>query len=145
MPLSGGRRIKRSIYLDLHSIKFCSEEMLERFKEIQLIADYVKSREEEIDRHNHDLQVHSSNKVYGRRMTNIGVFRAYVEAYLKALPMISSNMTFLVRQLTPDEIGLPLEIYVFSKETEWGKYEKIQADLFDHILSVVSQFDLCLF
>ena len=145
MNLSGGRRIKRYVNIDLGSIKFCSNEMLERFKRIQLISQYIQNRQEEILVYNKKHQVDESTLVNGRRLTNIGVFRSYVEAYLRQHPMIHKDMTFLIRQLSPSENGLPIEIYVFCKDTNWTAYEAIQADIFDHILAVVPEFDLRVF
>jgi len=145
MNLSGGRRIKRYVNIDLGSIKFCSSEMLEQFKRIQLISQYIQNRQEEILVYNKKHHVDESTLVNGRRLTNIGVFRSYVEAYLRQHPMIHKDMTFLIRQLSPSENGLPIEIYVFCKDTNWTAYEAIQADIFDHILAVVSEFDLRVF
>ena len=145
MNLSGGRRIKRYVNIDLGSIKFCSSEMLEQFKRIQLISQYIQNRQEEILVYNKKHQVDGSTLVNGRRLTNIGVFRSYVEAYLRQHPMIHKDMTFLIRQLSPSENGLPIEIYVFCKDTNWTAYEAIQADIFDHILAVVPEFDLRVF
>ena len=145
MNLSGGRRIKRYVNIDLGSIKFCSSEMLEQFKRIQLISQYIQNRQEEILVYNKKHQVDESTLVNGRRLTNIGVFRSYVETYLRQHPMIHKDMTFLIRQLSPSENGLPIEIYVFCKDTNWTAYEAIQADIFDHILAVVPEFDLRVF
>lgn len=145
MNLSGGRRIKRYVNIDLGSIKFCSSEMLKQFKRIQLISQYIQNRQEEILVYNKKHQVDESTLVNGRRLTNIGVFRSYVEAYLRQHPMIHKDMTFLIRQLSPSENGLPIEIYVFCKDTNWTAYEAIQADIFDHILAVVPEFDLRVF
>ena len=145
MNLSGGRRIKRYVNIDLGSIKFCNSEMLVRFKSIQLISQYIQNRQEEILVYNKKHQVDESTLVNGRRLTNIGVFRSYVEAYLRQHPMIHNDMTFLIRQLSPRENGLPIEIYVFCKNTNWTAYEAIQADIFDHILAVVPEFDLRVF
>jgi len=145
MSESGGRRIKRSINLDMTSIRFCTQEMIDRFKKIQYINDYVDKKIEELNNHNKEHNVDESILVNGRHMTNIGTFRAYVVAYLKNHPKIHQNMTFLVRQLKPTEHGLPLEIYVFSNDQAWANYEAIQADIFDHILAVIPEFDLCVF
>ena len=145
MNLSGGRRIKRFVYIDLGSIKFCSSEMLERFKLIQLISKTIQDRQQEITDYNKLHNVDESTLVNGRRLTNIGVFRSYVEAYLQQHPMIHQEMTFIVRQLSPGEKGLPIEIYVFCKDTNWTAYESVQADIFDHILAVVPEFDLQVF
>ena len=145
MNLSGGRRIKRFVYIDLGSIKFCSSEMLERYKLIQLISKTIQDRQQEILEYNKHHNVDESTMVNGRRLTNIGVFRSYVEAYLRNHQMIHQEMTFIVRQLSPGEKGLPIEIYVFCKDTNWTAYESVQADIFDHILAVVSEFDLQVF
>ena len=145
MNLSGGRRIKRFVYIDLGSIKFCSSEMLERFKLIQLISKTIQDRQQEILEFNKQNNVDESTLVNGRRMTNIGIFRSYVEAYLRNHPMIHQEMTFIVRQLSPGEKGLPIEIYVFCKDTNWNAYESVQADIFDHIMAVVPEFDLHIF
>jgi len=145
MNLSGGRRIKRFVYIDLGSIKFCSSEMLDRFKQIQLISKTIQDRQQEILEYNKLHNVDESTLVNGRRLTNIGVFRSYVEAYLRNHPMIHQEMTFIVRQLSPGEKGLPIEIYVFCKDTNWTAYESVQADIFDHIMAVVPEFDLNVF
>ena len=145
MNLSGGRRIKRYVNIDLSSIKFCDTEMLERFTKIQLITNAIQDRQAEIKASNEEKNVDESTIVNGRRLTNIGIFRAYVDAYLRQHPQISNQMTFLVRQLSPRENGLPIEIYVFCKETNWNIYEAVQADIFDHILAVVPEFDLRVF
>ena len=145
MQESGGRRIKRSVFLDMNSITFCSDEMLARFAKIELVRDYLQNRQEEINRHNQEKNIDTTLPVNGRRQTNIGVFRAYVVAYLKAHPMIHQEMTFLVRHLAPTAQGLPLEIYVFSRDQVWANYEAIQADIFDHILASLPLFDLRVF
>lgn len=142
MSESGGRRIKRSLLIDLHSIRFVDEEMLGRFKKIQHIREHLERKLEETRRFNEEQGADLSSLVNGRHLTNIGTFRAYVEAYLRNHPDIRQDMTFLVRQLPPVEKGLPLEIYVFSREQRWAYYEAIQADIFDHILAVVGEFDL---
>jgi miniconductance mechanosensitive channel len=142
MDESGGRRIKHSISININTIQFCTEEMLHRFGKIQHISSYIEKRKKETQVYNQQELVDESNLVNGRRMTNIGTFRAYVEAYLRSQPMINQEMTFLVRQLAPTEHGLPIEIYIFSKDKEWAKYENIQANIFDHIFAVVPEFDL---
>jgi len=145
MSESGGRRIKRSISLDMNTIQFCTEEMLDRFSKIQYISSYIEKQKIELQTYNQVEQVDDSSLVNGRRMTNVGTFRAYVEAYLRNHPKINHEMTFLVRQLAPSEHGLPIEIYVFSKDKAWANYESIQADIFDHILAVIPEFDLQVF
>ena len=142
MQESGGRRIKRAVNIDMSSIKFCNEEMLERFATIQYISEYIEKKKNELEAFNKATKVDNASLANGRRMTNIGTFRAYVVAYLHHHPMISQQMTFLVRHLPPTQYGLPIEIYVFSKDQVWANYEAIQADIFDHILAVVQEFDL---
>ncbi|MCF7919600.1 MAG: mechanosensitive ion channel family protein [Candidatus Cloacimonetes bacterium] len=145
MEESGGRRIKRSLNIDLKSIHFLNAEDLEKLKEIELIREYIETREKEVAESNKLNKVNVNNPVNGRRLTNIGTFRKYVEEYLKRHPQIHNDMTFLVRQLQPTEKGLPLEIYVFCKDQRWAYYESIQADIFDHLLAVIPQFSLSLY
>lgn len=145
MEESGGRRIKRSIMIDQNSVRFCTEEMLDRFSRFEHVAEYVIKKEEEVIKYNKEREINDSVLLNGRRQTNLGVFRAYLIGYLKHNPDISQEMTFLVRQLQPTEKGVPMEIYVFSKVQEWAEYEAIQSDIFDHILASISQFDLRIF
>ncbi len=145
MEESGGRRIKRSINIDMNSIRFCTGPMLEKYKQFQHIVDYVNNKEVEIRKYNSENKVNTKVMVNGRRQTNIGVFRAYLSAYLHSHPDVRQDMTFLIRHLQPGEYGLPIEIYIFSKVQAWAKYEAIQADIFDHILAVVPEFDLRVF
>ena len=145
MQASGGRRIKRAVHIDVNTVKFCTGEMLQRFSKIQYISDYIERKKEEIGRYNSEKSVDLTSLVNGRRMTNLGSFRAYVTSYLRNHPMVNQEMTFLVRQLSPQGQGLPIEIYVFCKDKVWANYEAIQADIFDHILAVVPEFDLKVF
>jgi miniconductance mechanosensitive channel len=145
MQESGGRRIKRAICLDLSSIKFCTPEMLERFARISLVTGYVRGKQAEIEDYNREQDLDISRTVNGRRQTNIGVFRAYCLAYLRAHPGIHQGMILMVRQLNPTPQGLPLEIYAFANDTGWVNYEGIQADIFDHLLAAAPHFDLRLF
>ena len=145
MTLSGGRRIKRSIFIDQSSIKFCTPEMLERFSKFYPIKDYLKEKQKEIEEYNKRLGIDNSVLVNGRRLTNIGTFRAYLKSYLMLREDINKNMTFLIRQLQPGDNGLPIEIYVFTNNTAWAAYEDIQSDIFDHVFAVVQQFDLRIF
>ena len=142
MSESGGRRIKRAVHIDMSSIRFCDRAMLDRFSKIQYITSYLEKKRQETASWNTERHVDPSDLVNGRRLTNVGTFRAYVEAYLHSHPMIHQDMTFLVRQLAPTAQGLPIEIYVFSRDQEWSNYEAIQADIFDHILAIVPAFDL---
>jgi len=142
---SDGRRIKRSIFIDVNSIQFCDEAALERYSKIDYIKDYIKSKQAEVKEHNSQSQSFEESKVNGRRLTNIGTFRAYVLAYLKNHPHINQNLTILARQLAPTAQGLPIEIYAFSDDKNWANYETIQADIFDHLFAVISEFDLRVF
>jgi miniconductance mechanosensitive channel len=145
MEQSGGRRIKRSINIDMTSVKFCSQDMLRKFQKFVLIKDYVISKEQEIEAFNASLNISPEEHYNGRKQTNLGVFRKYLEAYLRNNPNINTEMTFLVRQLQPTETGIPIEIYVFSKDQRWANYESIQADIFDHVLAVIPAFELKVF
>lgn len=145
MTLSGGRRIKRAIYIDQSSVKFCSEEMLSRFLKYTLIKDYLDTKQKEISEFNREKNFDESVLVNGRRLTNLGTFRAYLIEYLKQRDDIRKDLTFMVRQLAPGSDGIPIEIYIFTSTTDWTRYENIQADIFDHILAVVPQFDLSIF
>ena len=142
MENSGGRRIARSFVIDVDTIKFCTPEMLERFKKFQLVSQYITEKEKEIEEYNKLNNIDDSNLVNGRRQTNIGIFRAYLNAYLENCPFINKDMTFMVRQLSPTENGLPIQIYAFSSNKAWISYENIQSDIFDHVFAVVSMFDL---
>jgi len=145
MSESGGRRIKRALYIDMASIKFCTNEMLDRFEKFQLISEYIESKRKEIAQYNEEHNIDTSELINGRNLTNVGTFRAYVAAYLHYHPKVNQNMTFLIRHLPPGEYGLPIEIYVFSNDQVWANYEAIQADIFDHVMAVVPLFDLRLF
>ncbi|WP_309119695.1 mechanosensitive ion channel domain-containing protein [Paenibacillus sp.] len=145
MQASGGRRIKRSITIDASSIAFCSPEMIERFRSIHFLTEYVTERQRDIEAYNAERRVDTTVRANGRQMTNIGVFRAYVLHYLQQHPNIHQEMTLLVRQLAPGEYGLPLEIYAFTNTTAWASYETIQADIFDHVFAVAPEFGLRVF
>lgn len=146
MSESGGRRIKRAITIDIHSIRFCSEEMLEKFSNIDILKDYLQRKKKEISKYNEDNpEIDINIALNSRRQTNIGIFRAYIFAYLKNNINLHERMTFLVRQLPPSDHGLPLEIYVFSKDQAWADYEAIQADIFDHLLAAAPEFSLRVF
>ena len=142
MSESGGRRIKRSIHIDVHSIQFSTPEMIEKFSKIQVLRDYIEGKQQELSDHNEQKGIDESVLVNGRRMTNVGTFRAYLIEYLRRHPKIHKEMTFLVRQLQPTEKGLPIEIYVFSVDQRWVQYEDIQADIFDHIFASLPEFGL---
>jgi len=145
MSESGGRRIKRSLSIDMRTVKFCTPEMIDRFKRYALISDYVTQRQDEIVAYNTERGLDESDLLSSRRMTNLGTFRAYIAAYLRSHPMINKEMTFLIRHLPPGPTGLPIEIYVFSADQVWANYEGIQADIFDHLLAVIPEFELEVF
>jgi len=142
MSESGGRRIKRSLSIDVNSIRFADEELLERFKRYQLLRPYLAEKLEDLQKHNDEIGEDLKELINGRHLTNVGTFRAYCLAYLSAHPKIRKDMTLLVRQLKPNEHGLPIELYCFTNTTVWADYEGIQADVFDHLLAVLNHFDL---
>ena len=145
MKNSGGRRIKRPIRIDMRSIRFADEALLGKFQRFDLLKGYLQSRLDEINVYNQTTNTDMSELVNGRRLTNIGSFRAYIMAYLKSHPQIRQDRTFLIRQLEPGDNGLPIEIYIFTDTTVWAEYEAIQADIFDHLLAVIPEFDLAPF
>jgi miniconductance mechanosensitive channel len=145
MEESGGRRIKRSIAIDMTTVRICDQAMIERFRKFAYISDYIDGKQQELARWNAEQGVGDDELINGRRLTNLGTFRAYVVAYLRQHPMVHQDMTFLVRQLQPTEKGLPIEIYVFSTDQRWVQYEDIQSDIFDHIIAVVPEFGLRVF
>jgi miniconductance mechanosensitive channel len=145
MEQSGGRRIKRSINIDMSSVSFLTPEQIDKLRKFYLLHDYITKKEKEIVEYNQSLKLDDSIVTNGRRMTNLGTFRAYLENYLRKHPKINQEMTFLVRHLQPTDKGLPLEIYVFSKDKAWANYEAIQADIFDHILAILPEFGLRIF
>ena len=137
----GGRRIKRRINIDMKSISVCTPEMIEQFRTVELLKDYIDVKEEELQKYNRDHDIEAS-LVNSRRLTNIGTFRAYLEAYLSNHPMLSDEMTFLVRHLQPTKEGLPIEIYAFCTTAVWKEYEAVQSDMLDHVLSILPEFGL---
>ena len=142
MSESGGRRIKRSVRIDLNSIGFLDDSAFDKLTKVQALAPYLKQRKQEITEWNATQDIDSTNHANGRRLTNVGTFRAYLESWLAANPSINKDMTFLVRQLSSDEFGLPIEIYIFSSEQRWAQYEGIMADIFDHVFAVLPEFNL---
>ena len=144
MEQSGGRRIKRSINIDLTSIKFCDDKMLSNFTKIDLLSSYLKEKGLLLSKFNKNVKS-DTHFLNSRNLTNIGTFRAYIISYLRNHDSINENMTFLVRQLPPSETGLPIEIYVFSNDNEWVNYENIQSDIFDHLIAATNYFDLRIF
>lgn len=145
MRESPGRRIKRSINLDMNSVKFCTPEMLEKYRKISLLAGYINDTENKLQTYNQTNQIDNTILVNGRRQTNLGVFRAYLQRYLESLPEVNKEMICMVRHLQPTEKGIPMELYFFSSIKDWVIYETIQADVFDHVLAVIPEFDLQIF
>ncbi len=141
---SGGRRISRSVNIDMSSIKFLNDELLEKFKMSKVLGSYIKTVLKDLDSYNEETN--SKGEVFGeKRLTNIGTFRTYLEFYLKKNPLIHDKYTFLVRQLAPTDKGLPIQIYVFTTDNNWINYEGIQSDIFDHILAIIPEFNLKVF
>lgn len=145
MSESGGRRIKRSLFIDQTSVRFLTEEERQRLRRFALIDDYLERKRVQLEAYNRVLLAEGKDPVNTRRVTNLGTFRAYVVEYLRAHPGIHQNMTLMVRQLQPGATGLPLEIYCFTNTTAWVEYEGIQADIFDHLYAIVREFDLRVF
>jgi len=145
MEESEGRRIKRLIRINIDSIKFVDQELLERLKKIEVLHEFIVKRQQEIQKYNEENGFIGENAINGRKQTNIGVFRKYIEHYLQHKVEINNNMTLMVRQLEPTDTGIPLEIYCFTKTKIWTEYEAVQADVFDHVLAMVHLFDLKIF
>lgn len=147
MQESGGRRFKRALYLDMNSARFVDQALLDKLRKFRVISQYIDERQAEIDQYNSAASAGDSSptQYYGRRQTNLGIFRAYVDAYLRNHPKVNENMLLMVRQLHPTEKGIPLEVYAFTKTKNWVEYESDQADIFDHLISVVPEFELRIF
>ena len=145
MRESGGRRVKRSINIDMNSVCFCTPEMLGKYRKIGLLKAYIDEKEQVVKAYNKEHNIDNSILVNGRRQTNLGVFRAYLTNYLRSLPDINQDLICMVRQLQPTEQGIPLELYFFSAIKDWVPYEGIQADVFDHVLAIIPEFDLRVF
>ena len=145
MYSAGGRRIKRSVFIDVDSIRFLAPEEIERFRNFALLKDYIEKKEAELDAHNRSVEQAGGEAINLRRLTNIGTFRAYVLNYVKSHPGINTDLTLIVRQLASGPEGLPLEIYAFTRDTGWVAYEGIQGDIFDHVLAVIGDFGLAPF
>ncbi len=145
MSESGGRRIKRSISVDMNSIRVLTDDEISRFTSFALLKDYIEGKEAELQAYNAALDEPGESGVNLRRLTNLGTFRAYIHSYLKHHPKIHDGMTLIVRQLQPGPEGLPIEIYAFSNDTDWSAYEGIQADIFDHICAIAPEFGLRLY
>ncbi|WP_288316177.1 mechanosensitive ion channel domain-containing protein [uncultured Mediterranea sp.] len=145
MRESGGRRVKRSINIDMTSVRFCTPEMLEKYRKIQLLKDYIDRTEAVVEAYNAENGIDNEVLVNGRRQTNLGVFRAYLTAYLKSLPVVNKELNCMVRHLQPMDHGLPVELYFFSTIKDWIPYEGVQADVFDHVLAIIPEFGLRVF
>jgi miniconductance mechanosensitive channel len=142
MEESGARRIKRSLLIELHSVRFCDADLLTQLQRIKLLHDYIPSRQLEITEYNQKLGFDVHSALGGRNLTNIGIFREYATRYLRQNERLRQDMTLMVRQLEPSEFGIPLEVYAFSADTKWVNYESIQADIFDHLVAMIPLFDL---
>lgn len=143
MTESGGRRIKRAVNIDATSVKFLDEDALKRLRRAQLLTDYIENKVREIAEYNKEHNIDPESPVNGRKLTNLGTFRAYLTAYLRAHKKIhQENMTLMVRQLEPGANGIPMEIYAFANDINWVAYEGIQADIFDHVFAVIPEFGL---
>ena len=146
MQEAGGRRVMRSINIDISSVRFLTFNEIERLKNSHLLKEYIEKKMGEVHKYNKEhLKTSSSTLTNGRWLTNVGTFRAYIIEYLKKHPRSKKDLTMLVRQLEPSEKGLPLQVYVFVDTTVWGEYESIQADMFDHLLAVAPEFGLSIF
>lgn len=145
MEMSEGRRIKRAINIEINSIKFADKSLLDRTKEFDLLGDFVIQKEEELMEFNDSSKVNTKVEVNGRRQTNIGLYRHYINNYLRKNNELNQDMTLMVRQLPSTECGVPIEVYCFSKNKDWGAYEVIVADIFDHLFAVTTYFDLVVF
>ncbi len=142
MSESGGRRIKRAIHIDMTSIHFCSNTLLAKLRQIQILQPYIQSKADELEKHNQKLSSVPISDINHRRLTNVGLFRAYLLAYLRSLPKVNRQMTLLVRHLQPSDQGLPIELYLFSSDKVWANYESLQADIFDHLIAILPEFEL---
>ena len=142
MSESEGRRIARTINIDVNTIRYCTTEMLERYKHYSLVKDYITQREKDIAEYNKANNIDTTVVINGRQQTNLGIFRAYIKAYLNNNPKLNHNLTLMVRQMQPTEFGVPLQIYAFSNNKEWINYEEIQSDIFDHVIAAAAMFDL---
>lgn len=145
MQESGGRRIKRALLLDQRSVRFLRDDERGRLGRFALLGDYLQRKKDELKRWNESLREAALEPVNTRRLTNLGTFRAYVDAYLRSHPGIHPEHTCLVRQLPPGPTGLPIEIYCFTRSTDWDVHEAVVADIFDHLLAILPEFDLQLF
>jgi miniconductance mechanosensitive channel len=142
---SNGRRIKRHILIKANSVRFIHESEIEDLKKIQLIADYLDTRKLDIDKYNIENNIDKSMSINGRNMTNLGIFRKYINSYIERYPGVNKDMTIMCRHLQPTDKGIPIEIYLFTTDKRWLNHEYIMADIFDHIIASVAYFDLEIF
>lgn len=142
---SGGRRIKRTLNIDMRSVRFLDDDEIARLDEFVLLDDYLNEKQQEIEEWNRALAEKGAKPINSRRITNIGTFRIYIDKYLRSLKTVNQNMTVLVRQLQPNSTGLPIEVYCFTNTTDWIEYERIQSDIFDHLLAILPVFGLRVF
>jgi len=145
MQESDGRRIKRSLFIEVDSVKFASDELIGTIRQFRILKEFIKEREIEIETYNITHGFIGDEAINARRQTNIGLFRRYVEHYLKHSPSINNEMNLMVRQLDPTATGIPLEVYCFTHTKEWNEFEAIQADIFDHLFAIVPMFELDIF
>ena len=145
MAEAGGRRIKRSLLIDQSSVRFCDDAMLERLAKIQVLTEYLQDKQSEIAEFNASENVSGDSEVNRRHLTNLGTFRVYVERFLQVHPELRKDLTLIVRQLQATTEGLPIELYCFCGDTRWAVFEGVQADIFDHLLAVIGEFDLRIF
>ena len=145
MQESDGRRVKRAIHISMDSVGFASQELIAKLKKVGILSDFIERRQKEIDDYNRTHGLTDEGMLNKRRQTNLGLFRRYIEYYLKNNKHINSEMTLMVRQLTPTEKGVPLEVYCFTHTKEWEQYEIIIADIFDHLFAIVKEFELVVF
>lgn len=145
MQENGARRVMRSINIDMHSVKFCTKEMLDKYRKISLIKDFIESQEKHFNEYNTNNNIDDAVTVNGLRLTNIGVFRAYLQRYIENLPTIDKSQIYMIRHMEPTEHGLPIQIYFFTTKIQWVAYEGVMADVFDHVMAVIPEFDLNVF
>ncbi|MFT4244559.1 MAG: mechanosensitive ion channel family protein [Candidatus Woesearchaeota archaeon] len=142
MSESGGRRIIRDIIVDINSVSFVDSHLLEKMKKVHVLKEFIKEREREIDSHNKKNNIDTTISINGRRLTNLGVFRAYIYYYLENHPQVHKEMIKMVRQMPSNSKGVPLQVYCFTNDIKWTHFESIQSDIFDHLFAVISEFNL---
>lgn len=143
MSRSGGRRIKRALNLDMSSVRFLQPDEVDRLRNFALLRDYIDDKRQALDDANARLD--DDGNVNARRLTNLGTFRAYIAEYLRDHAEINDNMTLLVRQLEPGPEGLPMQVYAFTRSTDWGEHERVKSDVFDHLIAIAPEFDIRVF